>query len=83
MKYIDIIDIDFNCLNTTKVLDLELEKEGNNNPYYIDYSTEINKESIFQAFAFFKAWGITIDVSENDLISLSKYPESFKRVEKK
>ena len=49
----------------------------------IDYSTEINRKSIFQTFTFFKEWDITIETCEDDLIGLSKYPESFQCIEKK
>jgi hypothetical protein len=44
------------------------------------YSTEINKEFINKAFTFYKGWGLDIELKEEELNSLAKYPESFKCV---
>ena len=48
------------------------------NQYFIPYSTDINKEFIEKAFTFYKGWGLNIDLKEDDLNALAKYPETFK-----
>jgi hypothetical protein len=52
-------------------------------PYFVKYSTAINKEFITKAFTFVKGWGLTIGLTEDQINDLSKYPESFGFVEEK
>jgi hypothetical protein len=49
----------------------------------MSYSTVVNKEYISKAFTFFKNWGIPIDLKEEELEYLAKYPESFKCIASK
>ncbi len=81
VKYIDIKQIDFNNLKTSQVVDLYLKRDGCNNSYLSEYTTELNRKSIFQAFTFYKQWGIPIEISDKNMIDLSSYPESFELVE--
>jgi choloylglycine hydrolase len=76
-KIVDINGFDFNCTVTGKVLDLDSDKEGEVNPYFVNYSTGINKEFIYKAFTFFKGWGIGIELREDELNYLAAYPGSF------
>jgi Linear amide C-N hydrolases, choloylglycine hydrolase family len=80
IKYVDFKDFDFSCNKTPKVLDLSCDKPGNTGPFFIEYSTDINRDFISKAFTFFKGWGINIDLKDESVDFLSKYPESFKCV---
>jgi hypothetical protein len=82
-KVVDFKGIDFNCSATAKVLDLDCNHEGLVNQYFMSYSTVVNKEYISKAFTFFKNWGIPIDLKEEELEYLAKYPESFKCIASK
>ena len=78
MKYVDLNDFDFNCHNAPKVLDLDFNHAGVVNKYFVEYSTGINKEFIAKTFTFFKGWGINVDLKDEELDYLAKYPESFR-----
>jgi penicillin V acylase-like amidase (Ntn superfamily) len=78
IKFVDFNDLDFTCKNAPKVLDLDFNHNGEVNQYFVDYSTNINKEFIAKAFTFFKAWGININLTEEEIDYLAKYPESFR-----
>jgi hypothetical protein len=78
IKYVDFKDFDFSCTKTPKSLDLNFDKAGNMSPHFIDYSSILNKDFISKAFTFFKSWGININITEEEIDFLSKYPESFK-----
>ena len=80
IKYVDFKDFDFSCTKTPKALDLNFYKAGNMRPYFSDYSSILNKDFISKAFTFFKGWGINIDLKDESLDYLAKYPESFKCV---
>jgi len=60
-----------------KVLDLNIHHFGIVNEYFTDYSTRINKEFISKAFTFFKDWGANIQLGEEALDYMAKYPGSF------
>jgi choloylglycine hydrolase len=77
-KVIDLRGFDFSCNGVAKVFDLNSDHYNEVNQFFIPYSTEINKEFIAKAFTFYKGWGLNIELKEDDLNSLSKYPESFK-----
>jgi hypothetical protein len=77
MKIIDFNELDFNCDKGSKVLDLNCDRKGNVIPYFMNYSTGINKEYIVKAFTFFKDWGAPVEINEEDLNNLAAYPESF------
>jgi choloylglycine hydrolase len=78
LKIVDFNGFDFSCSAVGKVLDLDLNKEGVVNQYFRDYSISINKEFIAKAFTFFKSWGVNIQVNDEAMDYLAKYPESFK-----
>ena len=78
LKIVDFHGFDFSCSAVGKVLDLDLNKEGVVNQYFRDYSTSINKEFIVKAFTFFKSWGINIQLNDEGIDYLARYPESFK-----
>jgi len=80
IKEVDFKEFDFNCRNAAKVLDLNCNHEGAVNQFFSDYSASINKEFIFKAFTFFKGWGINIQLNDEGMDYLSKYPESFRCV---
>jgi choloylglycine hydrolase len=77
-KVIDFKTFDFNCSVTAKVFDLNSNYNNEVNQYFIPYSTDVNKEFIAKAFTFYKGWGLDIDLKEDDLNALAKYPETFK-----
>ena len=77
IKYVDFKNFDFSCNITPKVLDLNFDKAGNMSPYFIEYSSVINRDFISKAFTFFKGWGINVDLKDESLDYLAKYPESF------
>jgi len=47
------------------------------NDNFIYYSTDINKEFISKAFTFFHNWGAEINLNQEEINYLAKYPESF------
>jgi len=77
-KIVDLKKIDFSCSSPCLIMDLELDQEGLVNSYFQEYSTNINKEFISKAFDYFWRLGVPIQISDGELISLAKYPESFK-----
>lgn len=77
-KVIDFKELDFNCSDMVKVFDINSNYDKIVNQYFIPYSTDINKEFIDKAFTFYKGWGLNIELKEDELDSLSKYPETFK-----
>lgn len=77
-KVIDFKTLDFNCSNITKVFDINSSQDNVVNQYFIPYSTNLNKEFISKAFTFYKGWGLNIELKEDELDALAKYPESFR-----
>jgi hypothetical protein len=82
-KVIDFKALDLNCSGMVKVFDINSNYDKIVNQYFIPYSTDINKEFIAKAFTFYKGWGLNIELKEDELNSLAKYPESFKCVASK
>ena len=82
-KVVDFKGLDFNCSGIVKVFDINSNYDKIVNQYFIPYSIDINKEFIAKAFTFYKGWGLNIELKEDDLNSLAKYPESFKCVASK
>ncbi|HTY38777.1 MAG TPA: linear amide C-N hydrolase [Bacteroidota bacterium] len=78
VKTVDFAQFGFSCGTTTKVLDLDYDREGTVNQDFTDYSYGTNREFISKAFAFFKAWGIGIQLKEEQIDYLARYPESSK-----
>lgn len=66
------------CNRVAKVFNLNSDHNNEVNQYFIPYSVDINKEFIAKAFTFYKAWGLNIDLKQDDLNALAKYPETFK-----
>ena len=79
-KVIDFKELDFNCFATIKVFDINSNFDNKVNQHFIAYSTDINKKFIDKAFTFFKGWGLNIELKEDELDSLARYPETFKCV---
>jgi hypothetical protein len=79
-KVIDFNKLDFNCSDMVKVFDINSNYDKIVNQYFIPYSTAINKEFIDKAFTFYKGWGLNIELKDDELNSLAKYPETFKCV---
>lgn len=79
-KVVNFKELDFSCSRAAKALDLDYNHEGVVNQYFVDYSTGVNRELITKAFTFFKEWGINIELKEEELDYLAKYPESFRCV---
>lgn len=82
-KIVDLKEIDFTCLSPCLVMDLELDQEGLVNSYFQKYTTNINKDYISKAFDYFWRLGIPIQISDEELNYLAKYPESFKCIDSK
>ncbi len=76
VKFIDFYNFDFNCFKNVKVFNLNENSSGAVDNQFINYSTEINKEYITEAFTFFKDWGF-LNVEAEQIDYLAKYPESF------
>jgi penicillin V acylase-like amidase (Ntn superfamily) len=77
-KIVDLKEFDFSCSLPSLVMDLEIEKEGLINSSFTEYTTEINKKYISKAFDYFWRLGVPIHISDEEINSLAKYPESFK-----
>jgi choloylglycine hydrolase len=81
IRSINLKELDFDCRKTPKVIDLDSKQTGGLNPFLVDYTSEINLASIAKAFDFFKKWGLPIQISREDMVALSEYPNSFKCLE--
>jgi choloylglycine hydrolase len=81
IKSISLRELDFDCRKTPKVINLETHQEGSLNPFLVNYTPEINLASISKAFEFFKKWGLPIEISRENMVALSEYPNSFKCLE--
>jgi hypothetical protein len=79
-RVVEFKGLDFNCSKPAKVLDLDCSHDQVVNQYFVNYSTDINREFIAKAFTFYKGWGLNIELKEEELDSLAKYPETFKCV---
>jgi Linear amide C-N hydrolases, choloylglycine hydrolase family len=77
-KVVELGGFDFACSRTGKVLDLDSEITGKANSHFADYSTEVNRDLVFRTFTFFRQWGIPVDLTDEDLTGLARYPESFR-----
>lgn len=77
MKFVNFKYFDFNCSKNIKVLNLNENSFGAVDNQFINYSTEINKEYITEAFTFFKNWGFDLNIGSEQIDYLAKYPESF------
>jgi choloylglycine hydrolase len=82
MKFVDFKNFDFNCSKDVKVLNLNESISGAVDNHFINYSTEINKKCISEAFTFFKNWGFNLNIGAEQIDYLAKYPESFICIEK-
>ena len=82
MKFVDFKYFDFNCSQNVKVLDLNENSSGAVDNQFINYSTEINKEYITEAFTFFKDCRFNLNIGSEQIDYLAKYPESFICTEK-
>jgi hypothetical protein len=80
-KVIDFKGLDFSCSGGAKVLDLDCNHEKVVNQYFVNYSNDINKEFIVKAFTFYKGWGLKIDLKDEELDYLAKYPDKFRCIE--
>jgi choloylglycine hydrolase len=77
-KVIDLKDFKFDCSIPGKALDLELDKEGNVDQDFVNYTTELNKEFIVKAFTFYRDWNEGKGgLKEEEMDYLARYPESF------
>jgi hypothetical protein len=76
-KWVEFKGLDFNCSDMAKVLDLDGDRDQSMNRYFVNYSTDINMEFIAKAFNFYKGWGLNIELKEEEMDSLAKYPETF------
>lgn len=79
IKIMEFGKFSFDCGQPCRVLDLETEKDGVVNPYFENYTTEVNKQFIVKAFTFYKGWWETENgLTDEQMDYLAKYPESFK-----
>jgi choloylglycine hydrolase len=78
IKTVDLNQIDFSCTEPALVMELELEKQGKVNQFFINYSTVVNKKYIQKAFDYFWKMGVPIQLTDKELNELAKYPESFR-----
>ena len=78
VKMVYLSGFDFSGTSEARVLDLNDHNEYVVNPYFEKYSTAINKEFIAKAFSFYKGWGLPINLSNEEIDALSRYPESFR-----
>ncbi|MCF8316924.1 MAG: linear amide C-N hydrolase [Ignavibacteriales bacterium] len=83
IKIVDLKEFSFDCNDAVKVIDIDNSNEAQVNAYFIDYTKEINKEYITKAFTFYKNWGASVELNEDEMNYLADYPESFKCVFKK
>jgi penicillin V acylase-like amidase (Ntn superfamily) len=82
-KIVDLNKIDFSCSSPCLVMDLDLDQEGLVNSYFNKYTTNINKQYISKAFDYFWRLGVPIQISDEELNYLAKYPESFRCIHSK
>ena len=82
-KVIDLKELSYECSGTVKVLDINGDQYNRVNQYFVPYSTDINREFIVKVFTFYKGWGLDIELKEDEMEYLAKYPESLKCIDKK
>ena len=80
IKIVDLKEFSFDCNDAVKVIDIDNSNESQLNAYFTDYTKEINKEYITKAFTFYKNWGASVELNEDEMNYLADYPESFKCV---
>jgi choloylglycine hydrolase len=80
VKTINLRSIDFDAIEQARVLPLECEGEGSQNDRFLDYTTAINRESVFESIRFMKIWGIPLDISHEGMEKLARYPESLQLI---
>lgn len=78
IKIVDLKEFSFDCNDAVKVLDVDNSNESQLNEHFINYTKELNKEYIMKAFVFYKSWGGSIELNEEEMSYLADYPESFK-----
>lgn len=83
IKTVDLKIVDFACSSPCLVMDLDLDREGSVDSYFRKYTTDINKEYISRAFDYFWRLGVPIHISDEEMDSLAKYPESFRCLDSK
>jgi penicillin V acylase-like amidase (Ntn superfamily) len=76
-KIVDFKGLDFSCSAGAKIVDIDGNRFNILNMYFQNYTTDINREYILKAFDFYKGWGLNIELKNDELESLAKYPESF------
>ena len=80
IKILHLRDFDFSCQTPSKVIDIDTDRPGNISRYFLEFSTDINKKLIYDAF---KNTEFLKDTPNEFLDQLSKYPETIKCKEKK
>ena len=80
IKILQLKDFDFSCQTPSKVIDIDTDKSGNISGNFIEFSRDINKKLIYDAF---KNTEFLKDTPNALLNQLSRYPESIKCNEKK
>lgn len=83
IKIVDLKEFSFDCNDAVKVIDIDNSNEEQLNTYFIDYTKQINKEYLTKAFTFYKNWGASVELNEEEMNYLAEYPESFKCVKNK
>ena len=81
IKSIDIGALDFECALPPQAMNIDVDTAGRVNVCFKEYSAEMNREVILEAFEAFRQHGF-LDVPESDLIDLSAYPDGFECVER-
>lgn len=72
-KSFNFKDFDFACHTPSKVLDMHLNQEGDISPYFMEYSSEINRKLIGLSF---RGTDFLQDTPDEALDQLARYPES-------
>jgi len=80
IKNLNLKDFDFSCETPCRILDINTEETGDVHACFEDYTQEINKKLIYDAW---KNTSFLKDTPELILNMLSSFPESFKPAKKK
>jgi choloylglycine hydrolase len=79
-RYIDVHLMNFSCSEPVKVLDINAGNSGDVTGKFKNYSQKVNLDLIRHSF---RGTSFLMNTPEEDMIKLSKYPESFSCTEKK
>ena len=76
VKYIDFEGLDFTCGSRPVAIDIHADLSGRVNDNMVYYTTELNRDLVFETFRDFAEHGF-MELPDSVLIDISEYPDGF------